>query len=79
MAKDFSTMGDSNRSANPSIHDLSDPARRLVLQGGLGALAASLVGCATPAGSASLASAGPIIGFKPVPISTALGTAPCEK
>jgi secreted PhoX family phosphatase len=71
MAKDFSTMGDSNRSANPSIHDLSDPARRIVLQGGLGALAASLVGCATPAGSASLASAGPIIGFKPVPISTA--------
>ena len=37
MAKDFAAMEDSNRSANPSIHDVSDPARRLVLRGGLGA------------------------------------------
>jgi uncharacterized protein len=28
MAKDFSTMEDSNRSSNPSIHEVSDPARR---------------------------------------------------
>jgi hypothetical protein len=28
MAKDFSLMEDSNRSSNPSIHDVSDPSRR---------------------------------------------------
>ena len=31
MAKDFAAMEDSNRSANPSIHEVSDPARRVVL------------------------------------------------
>ena len=41
MAKDFSLMEDSNRSSNPSIHDVSDPSRRQVLRGGLGALASS--------------------------------------
>ena len=35
MPKDFSTMEDSNRSSNPSIHEVSDPARRQWLQGGL--------------------------------------------
>jgi len=34
MAKDYSTMADSNRSSNPSIHDLSSPARRTLLCGG---------------------------------------------
>jgi hypothetical protein len=60
MAKDFSLMEDSNRSSNPSIHEVSDPSRRTILRGGLGALAggllaplsavggaAALVGCAT--------------------------------
>ncbi len=78
MAKDFSSMEDSNRSSNPSIHDLSDPARRTLLRGGLGATVAgffapisgvaaltSLAGCATGASS------GPLLGFKSVPISTA--------
>ncbi len=37
MAKDFSQMEDSNRSSNPSIHDVSDPARRMVLRGGAAA------------------------------------------
>ena len=32
MAKDFETMEDSNRSANPSIHQVSNPARRQYLQ-----------------------------------------------
>lgn len=32
-------MEDSNRSSNLSIHDVSDPSRRQVLRGGLGALA----------------------------------------
>ena len=38
MAKDFDLMEDSNRSANPSIHEVSDPARRVFLPGGIGAL-----------------------------------------
>jgi uncharacterized protein len=73
MAKDFSEMEDSNRSFNLSIHDISDPSRRTVLRGGLGALlggvlaplgAASLAGCATTGG-------GSLLGFKSVPISLA--------
>ena len=43
MAKDFDTMEDSNRSSNPSIHDVCDPKRRVVLQGGVGALVARRV------------------------------------
>jgi hypothetical protein len=50
MAKDFTTMEDSNRSSNPSIHAVSDPARRIVIRGGLTAaltgLLAPLAGCA---------------------------------
>jgi len=34
MPKDFSTMEDSNRSSNPSIHEVSNPARRQILKGG---------------------------------------------
>jgi hypothetical protein len=35
-------MEDSNRSANPTIHDVSDPGRRIVLRGALGAALAAL-------------------------------------
>ncbi len=42
MAKDFSTMENSNRSCNPDIHQVSDPARRTVLQLSMGAAAAAL-------------------------------------
>ena len=71
MAKDFDTMEDSNRSANPDIHSVSDPARRVWLHGGLAALAGSALaplfaGCAAPT-----ASAGPLLGFKAIPTSTA--------
>jgi uncharacterized protein len=68
MAKEFDTMEDSNRSANADIHAVSDPARRLWLQGGLGALAA---GALAPllAGCASLAGDGPLLGFKSVPVT----------
>ncbi len=45
MAKDFDTMEDSNRSANPSIHEVSDPQRRTLLLGGAAALAGVLSGC----------------------------------
>jgi uncharacterized protein len=70
MAKDFDTMEDSNRSSNPDIHSVSDPARRVWLHGGLAALAGSALaplfaGCATAAGS------GPLLGFKAIPTSTA--------
>ncbi|WP_137892182.1 PhoX family phosphatase [Ramlibacter sp. 2FC] len=70
MSKDFSRMEDSNRSINPSIHEVSDPARRLFVKGGMaaavGGLFAGLAGCATPAeGGKSL------LGFKGVPVSTA--------
>jgi len=66
VAKDFDTMEDSNRSGNPSIHDVSDPRRRVVLRGGVGALVGGLwapwlAGCA-----ATPASSGPLLGFKAI-------------
>jgi secreted PhoX family phosphatase len=71
MAKDFARMEDSNRSSNPSIHEVSSPERRTLIQGGLaaaaGGLLAPLAGCATGGG----ASGGPLLGFKSVPVSTA--------
>jgi secreted PhoX family phosphatase len=76
MAKDFSLMEDSNRSSNPSIHEVSQPSRRIFLKGGLGAATtgllaplagvAALSGCATPGGAAA-----PLLGFKSVPVGTA--------
>lgn len=72
MAKDFSTMEDSNRSSNPSIHQVSDPSRRLWLQGGAGlglaALFGTLSGCALPGLAPRGGSA---LGFTAVPASTA--------
>ena len=44
MAKDFERMEDSNRSANPSIHEISNPSRRVVLCGGIGALTVGALG-----------------------------------
>jgi len=66
MAKAYSTMEDSNRSSNPDIHSVSDPARRVWLQGGLGAVLAGLFGptlggCATAVGAG-----GPLLGFKAI-------------
>jgi secreted PhoX family phosphatase len=70
MPKDFATLEDSNRSSNPSIHTVSSAARRHVLQGGLGLVAGqvfgALAGCAGPG-----ALAGPRLGFKSVPATTA--------
>ena len=64
MAKDFSTMEDSNRSSNPSIHDVSDPARRTLVLSGMGAAIATLLsplaGCAATADAGS----GPLLGFQ---------------
>ena len=74
MAKDFSTMEDSNRSSNPSIHEVSSPSRRTVLRGGVGTavtgLLAPLSGLAGCAAAGSMSS-DPLLGFKSVPIATA--------
>jgi uncharacterized protein len=71
MAKNFDTMEDSNRSAGLDIHTVSDPARRVWLQGGIAALAAGafaplFAGCATAAGNSA-----PLLGFKGIATSTA--------
>jgi secreted PhoX family phosphatase len=75
MAKDFLLMEDSNRSSNPSIHELSPPSRRTVLRGGLGAAVsgflAPLSGLTALAGCATSSATGPLLGFKSVPIGTA--------
>ncbi len=72
MAKDFDQMEDSNASVNPSIHGVSDPARRQILRGGLGLATASvfaqLAACASPAG---IGSSGPKLGFKSILASSA--------
>ena len=71
-AKDFDSMEDSNRSANPSIHDVSDPARRTVLRGGVGLAAAALyaplvAGCATAPMRETPKPMRPVMTFKGVP------------
>jgi secreted PhoX family phosphatase len=80
MAKDFSTMEDSNRSENPRFDEVSDPARRVWVRGGLGGLAAGVLaplaaGCVGPgaAGGSAVGAApgGPLLAFEPVPSGTA--------
>ena len=74
MAKDFSQMEDSNDSLNRSIHEVSDPGRRTVLRGGLGALVGGLfapLAVGSLAGCATMGAAGTSLGFKSVPVSTA--------
>ncbi len=72
MSKDFSSMEDSNPSANPSIHEVSNPQRRVVLRAGAGLGAAGLFGpllgltaCATGR------SAAPLLGFPAVAATVA--------
>ena len=68
MAKDFETMEDNNRSSNPSIHDVSTPSRRMLLQGGaLGAVAALLAPLAACTAVGPFAT-GPKLGFKGIGI-----------
>jgi uncharacterized protein len=62
MAKDFTLMEDSNTSPNPSIHDVSSPSRRTLLQGSVIASVGSLFGCAAIAGNAA-----PLVNFKAIP------------
>ncbi len=65
MPKDFDALEDSNPSGNPSIHQISSPARRLLLRGGLGAWLAGWAGL--PGASAGPARGGPLLGFKSLP------------
>ncbi|KQP05198.1 PhoX family phosphatase [Pseudorhodoferax sp. Leaf265] len=73
MAKDFSRMEHSNRSGNPALDAVSDPARRRWLQGGLGAataaLLAPLAGCA--AAASGIGGTHGRIGFEGIPASAA--------
>ena len=76
MAKDFAAMEHSNRSGNPAFASVSDPARRIWLQGGLGAAAAALLaplaGCASaPNGPGRPSSPGGRIGFEGIAASSA--------
>jgi uncharacterized protein len=70
MAKDFDAMEDSNRSANRSIHQVSDPARRTVLRGGAAASLLALLGagCATPGSAGGGNTAASAIAFKGVAV-----------
>jgi hypothetical protein len=58
-----------NPSANPDFATIAalNPARRRVLQAGLGAAAATLLGARTPA---AIAAGGPLIGFRGVPVAS---------
>ncbi len=62
MAKDFAQMEDSNPSANPSIHQVSDPAKRQTLQAA--AWLGMLAGLSPLVGQAAASSK---IGFKAMP------------
>jgi uncharacterized protein len=76
MAKDHTTMEDSNRSSNPTIHEISEPSRRTLLRGGLAAAASGML---APLAAAPLLAAcaggatrgAPLLGFRSVPVSTA--------
>jgi uncharacterized protein len=69
MAKDFDLMEDSNRSANPSIHEVSDPGRRVFVLGGIGALTIGALSPWLPRRAVAADGRLPLLGFKPVPVS----------
>ena len=73
MAKNFDEMEDSNRSGNPDIHAVSDPARRILLGRGaaataLGALGGLLAGCAVQGSGTATQPAWASVGFAPIPV-----------
>ncbi len=80
VAKDFNRMEDSNTSANQSIHQVSDPARRQWVQGSLGMTltglfgSGSMLGLAASAGCAATAGGDPgadfRIGFTSIPVTS---------
>jgi hypothetical protein len=68
MPKDFDSMEDSNRSANPSIHEVSDPSRRVWIQGSVALAIGSWLGTQS-ACSTTAAGSSPLLGFKSVPMT----------
>jgi secreted PhoX family phosphatase len=65
---------DSNRSANLSIHEVSDPARRVVIKGTLASTLAALFGSTgllSQSGCAATPAGGARIGFKGIAVSSA--------
>ena len=67
---------DSNPGRNPTIHEVSGPARRQVLRLGFGAAATAwfapwLAGCAAPAASTGAGAPGSLLGFQGIAPSTA--------
>jgi secreted PhoX family phosphatase len=72
MAQDFPTLEHRSRSTQPGIQELSDPARRTVLRGGLlAALAPAFSACASGRpGPWARSAASPALGFEGVKPST---------
>jgi uncharacterized protein len=70
VAKHFGEMEDSNRSANPSIHELCSPARRIVLRGGVSAALATLF-APVSSSAAGVDRATSRLGFKSIPVGVA--------
>ena len=71
MAKDFDTMEDSNRSANPTLRSLSRASRRQVLQLSMGAATSAIFGGLAAGCAAGGGAAGPKLGFKAIPATGA--------
>lgn len=76
MAKDFSTMENSNPSTNRNIHETSDRQRRVLLKGGMATVVSGLFaplgmsaisGCASTSNTSTRAV--PTLGFKSVPMN----------
>ncbi len=67
MAKDFSRMEDSNRSANADIHSVSNPARRIFVRGGM---ATAVTGLLAPLALSGCASSPMAANTAPVAAST---------
>ena len=66
MAKDFSTLEDSNHSSNPNIHEVIAASRRRFLKGSAAMSLASVL--APLAGCAALGTAQPKLGFQGIPV-----------
>ncbi len=67
MPKDFASMEDSNRSANPTIHEVSDPSRRVWMKSSVALAVGSWLG--TQQACSTTAAGTPLIGFVSVPMT----------
>src|SRR5262245_51966009 len=71
MAKDFELLESSNPTRNPSIHEISDPRRRIVLRGGMAAALAGMAGPLSALGGCASLGGESRLGFKRVAVSSA--------